>query len=94
MWRTSIADAAGWVSVDPATLQHTKFNNVFSLGDTSSAPNSKTAAAITAQAPVLVDNLRATMDEKALEGKYGALSLFLLSLFNADSFQPSHPLSS
>lgn len=51
------ADEAGWVSVDKATTRHTKYPNVFSLGDASSLPNSKTAAAITAQAPVLVHNL-------------------------------------
>ncbi|BGO96174.1 hypothetical protein NBRC10512_006673 [Rhodotorula toruloides] len=65
-----LADAAGWVSVDPATTQHTKFSNIFSLGDASSMPNSKTAAAITAQAPVLVDNLRAAHDGKELVAKY------------------------
>ncbi|BGP04017.1 hypothetical protein NBRC10513v2_007758 [Rhodotorula toruloides] len=65
-----LADAAGWVSVDPSTTQHTKYPNIFSLGDASSMPNSKTAAAITAQAPVLVDNLRAAHDGKELGAKY------------------------
>lgn len=55
--KSALADEAGWVAVDKATTQHTKFPNVFSLGDASSLPNSKTAAAITAQAPVLVHNL-------------------------------------
>jgi sulfide:quinone oxidoreductase len=54
-----LADAAGWVSVDPGTLQHTnpEYANVFSVGDCSSLPTSKTAAAITAQAPVLTENV-------------------------------------
>ncbi|ORY47103.1 FAD/NAD(P)-binding domain-containing protein [Leucosporidium creatinivorum] len=65
-----LADAAGWVSVNPSTTQHTKYPNVFSLGDASSMPNSKTAAAITAQAPVLVDNLRALVDGKELKAVY------------------------
>jgi len=47
--------------VDKSTTQHTKYPNVFSIGDASSLPNSKTAAAITAQLPVMVDNLAATM---------------------------------
>jgi len=64
------ADAAGWVAVDPATTQSTKFANVFSLGDASSLPNSKTAAAISSQAPVLVDNLRALHDGAQLPAKY------------------------
>ena len=52
-----IADEVGWVAVDKETLQHVKYDNVWALGDCSSAPTSKTAAAITAQAPVLTENL-------------------------------------
>ncbi|KIJ44117.1 hypothetical protein M422DRAFT_60238 [Sphaerobolus stellatus SS14] len=54
-----LADSAGWVSVDDATLQHKnpEFSNVFALGDCSSLPTSKTAAAITGQAPVLAENV-------------------------------------
>jgi eukaryotic sulfide quinone oxidoreductase len=57
-----IADAAGWVDVDQATLRHNKFGNVFALGDCSSLPTSKTSAAITAQAPVLTENIFSVMD--------------------------------
>jgi len=59
--KSPLADSAGWVDVDKSTTQHTKYPNVFSIGDASSLPNSKTAAAITAQLPVMVDNLAATM---------------------------------
>ena len=48
-----LANAAGWIDVNQATLQHTKFANVYSLGDVCSAPNSKTAAAVRKQAPVV-----------------------------------------
>ncbi|KAF9237138.1 FAD/NAD(P)-binding domain-containing protein [Melanogaster broomeanus] len=68
--QSPLADAAGWVEVNPATTQHVKFKNVFSLGDCSSMPNSKTAAAITSQAPVLVHNLLAEMDGKQLNAVY------------------------
>ncbi|KAJ7452466.1 hypothetical protein B0H11DRAFT_2073564 [Mycena galericulata] len=59
-----IADSVGWVSVDPATLRHTnpEFGNIWALGDCSSLPTSKTAAAITAQAPVLSENLFSVVD--------------------------------
>jgi len=59
-----IVDAAGWVDVDKGTLRHAKpeFGNIFSLGDCSSLPTSKTAAAITSQAPVLTENLFSVMD--------------------------------
>lgn len=65
--KSPLADEAGWVAVDKATTQSTKYPNVFSLGDASSLPNSKTAAAITAQAPVLVHNLVAAT--KGVQGK-------------------------
>ena len=54
----------GWVDVDQATLRHRKpdYGNVFSLGDCSSLPTSKTAAAITSQAPVLTENLFSVME--------------------------------
>ena len=41
-----LTDAAGFVDVDGKTLQHVRYNNVFSLGDCSNVPTSKTAAAV------------------------------------------------
>ncbi|XP_030045443.1 sulfide:quinone oxidoreductase, mitochondrial isoform X2 [Microcaecilia unicolor] len=40
-----VADAAGWVDVDRETLQHTKYPNVFGIGDCTNLPTSKTVAA-------------------------------------------------
>jgi sulfide:quinone oxidoreductase len=68
-----IADAAGWVEIDQATLRHVKpeFGNIFALGDCSSLPTSKTIAAITSQAPVLTENLFSVMDTgKVSSAKY------------------------
>lgn len=56
-----LANEAGYVDVNQATMQHNKFTNVFALGDAGSTPNSKTAAAIRKQAPVVVDNILALM---------------------------------
>lgn len=47
----------GFVAVDPKTLQHVAYKNVFALGDCSSLPTSKTAAAIAAQNYILAANL-------------------------------------
>ncbi|HHM05154.1 MAG TPA: NAD(P)/FAD-dependent oxidoreductase [Gammaproteobacteria bacterium] len=52
-----LADGAGWVDVDMYTLRHKKYANVFGLGDCTNSPNSKTAAAIRSQTPVVVSNL-------------------------------------
>lgn len=59
--RSPLANEAGWVDVDRSTLQHVRYKNVFSLGDASSLPTSKTGAAIRKQAPVLVRNLLAVI---------------------------------
>ena len=57
-----LAASNGWVEVDQYTTQHKRYPNVFSCGDSSSLPTSKTAAANRKQAPVLVENLMATID--------------------------------
>jgi sulfide:quinone oxidoreductase len=46
------SNPGGYVQIDKATMQHTRYPNVFSLGDAGSSPNSKTGAAIRKQAPV------------------------------------------
>ena len=43
---------------------------MFSLGDASSLPNSKTAAVVAAQAPVLVDNLVAAIEGRPARSAY------------------------
>ena len=52
-----MVDGTGFVSINPGTMQHTEYQNIFSLGDCSNAPISKTAAAVFSQAPVVVNNL-------------------------------------
>ncbi|RAP23533.1 hypothetical protein C2W64_03042 [Brevibacillus laterosporus] len=65
-----LADVAGWVEIDATTLQHTRYPRIFSLGDCSNLPTSKTGAAIRKQAPVLVSNLLAFMDLQSLSARY------------------------
>ncbi len=52
-----LADVTGWIDVDPATLRHKKYGNVFGLGDATNTPNAKTAAAARKQAPVVAENV-------------------------------------
>jgi sulfide:quinone oxidoreductase len=61
---SALANEVGFVDVDESTTRHKKYSNVWSLGDASSLPTSKTAAAITAQTPVLVQNLLRSQDGK------------------------------
>jgi sulfide:quinone oxidoreductase len=65
-----LADAAGWVDVDAATLRHKAFGNVFALGDVTNAPNAKTAAAARKQAPVVAHNLLALRGVALGEARY------------------------
>ncbi|WP_207792660.1 NAD(P)/FAD-dependent oxidoreductase [Nocardioides acrostichi] len=70
---TPLADpdnAGGYVQVDKHTLQHTRYPDVFALGDAGSTPNSKTGAAIRKQAPVLVQNLVDVMAGRTPSASY------------------------
>ncbi|MBF5034047.1 NAD(P)/FAD-dependent oxidoreductase [Micromonospora sp. ANENR4] len=61
---------AGYVQVDKHTLQHTRYPNVFALGDASNTPNSKTGAAVRKQAPVVARNLLAAIKHQPLPAAY------------------------
>ncbi len=68
--KSPLANAAGWVDVHERTLQHNKYPNIFGLGDATSTPNAKTAAAVRKQVPILVDNILNLIKSKALDEKY------------------------
>ncbi len=74
----TLCDAAGWLDVNLHTLRHNRHANIFGLGDCTNTPNSKTAAAIRSQAPVLVSNLLtaiAGQDGKAAYDGYASCPL-------------------
>jgi sulfide:quinone oxidoreductase len=47
----------GWVEVDPATLRHMRYPEVFALGDVAGVPKGKTAASVKWQVPVVEDHI-------------------------------------
>ena len=59
-----LAAESGFVDVDQATLRHSKYANIFSLGDACSAPNAKTMAAVRKQAPIVAVNALAALNGK------------------------------
>jgi len=65
-----LADAAGWVDVDQATLRHKSFDNIWSLGDVMNAPNAKTAAAARKQAPTVAENIVADIAGRSASAQY------------------------
>lgn len=52
-------DADGFVDVDPETLRHTRFGNVWAIGDAARTTNSKSGGALRKQTMVLAKNLAA-----------------------------------
>lgn len=69
MMGSPISDTAGWVDVNKETMQHNQYSNVFALGDCSSVPTSKTAAAVAAESGVLKDTLFNVMRGKPAKKK-------------------------
>ncbi|PPK76913.1 sulfide:quinone oxidoreductase [Methylobacter tundripaludum] len=100
--KSPLANAAGWVDVNPNTLQHAKYSNIFGLGDAGSTPNAKTAAAVRKQVPVVVDNILSLKNSKDVQGGYDgygscplttSLSKVMLAEFAYDGkVTPSFPL--
>ncbi|MDC0746082.1 NAD(P)/FAD-dependent oxidoreductase [Polyangium mundeleinium] len=60
----------GWAKADKHTMQNPDYPNIFALGDASELPTSRTGAAIRKEAPVLVENLLAVMNDKEPTAKY------------------------
>ncbi len=67
---SSLADPAGWVDVDQATLRHKSFDNIWALGDVMNAPNAKTAAAARKQAPTVAENIVADIAGRSAVAQY------------------------
>ena len=67
---SALANEGGWVDVHQHSMQSTKYPNVFGLGDACSTPNSKTAAAVRKQAPVVVRNILSLMHDGEIEEGY------------------------
>lgn len=56
-WQEGPNAAGGWLEVDPKTLQHRRYPNVFGIGDINGTPRGKTAATIKKSAPIVAHNL-------------------------------------
>lgn len=52
-----LAAENGWLDVDPYSLQHRRYPEIFGLGDVANLPTAKTGAAVRKQVPVVVDNI-------------------------------------
>ena len=72
---SDVGSAAGWVPVNKETLQHFQYKNIYSVGDVAQVPMGKTGGSVRKQYKVLVDNLVAQMEGKALPAKYAGYTV-------------------
>ncbi|MBL4576082.1 MAG: bifunctional protein tyrosine phosphatase family protein/NAD(P)/FAD-dependent oxidoreductase [Opitutaceae bacterium] len=67
---SGLADNAGWLNVDPHTLQHVVYKNIWGLGDAMNTTNAKTMAAIRKQVPIVATNICDSLTGKPVLAKY------------------------
>jgi len=56
-WKEGGFAAGGWLEVDPKTLRHRRFPNVFGIGDINGTAKGKTAATVKKSAPLVAQHL-------------------------------------
>ncbi len=69
-WQRGSASKGGWVELDKETLQHSRYKNIFGLGDVAGIPMGKTGGSTRKQYKVVVENLVSLMEGKELTSKY------------------------
>ena len=69
-WQDGPWKADGWIEVDKHSLRHTRYPNVFAVGDVAGVPKGKTAASVKWQVPVAVDHLVAALQDKVSDARY------------------------
>jgi len=65
-----LSDDAGWLDVNPATLQHKTYENIWGAGDVMNTANAKTMAAARKQAPVTAQNICNAIDGNNPSAQY------------------------
>ena len=92
--------ARGWLEVDKETLQHRRYKNVFGIGDICGIPMGKTGGSARHHAPIMVANLLAEMQKKAIQEKFDGYTVcplkvaygeIIMAEFNYDGLAPSIP---
>lgn len=63
-------DADGFAEVDPETLRHRRFANVWAIGDAAATENSKSGGALRKQTTVLAGNLSAVLAGSPATARY------------------------
>jgi sulfide:quinone oxidoreductase len=75
-----LADSTGYLDVDPYTLQHKKYSNIFGLGDVTNVPTTKSFYGGLSQVGVVRHNVQRHLNGLSLNAKYDGYSTATLSL--------------
>jgi sulfide:quinone oxidoreductase len=90
----------GWLDIDPETLHHRRYENIFGIGDVTSIRN-KSGAAVRDQAIVIQDNIVAALEGERLPAKYRCYTAVpigtrygreIMAEFDRDGFDTTLPL--
>jgi sulfide:quinone oxidoreductase len=65
-----LADSTGYLNVDPTTLQHKTYDNIFGLGDVNNVPTTKSFYGGLSQVAVLRHNIERKLNGLSLNAKY------------------------
>ena len=86
---SNIVNSEGLIDVNPYTLQHSRFENIFAFGDAIAGPTTRTQHAAYAQTPVVKHNLFKFMEGKELNAIYDGYTYWplYLSHSHATNFQ-------
>jgi len=86
---SGIADNSGLVDVNPYTLQHSRFENIFAFGDCIKGEITRTQHAAHAQCPIVKHNLKQFLEGKECNAVYDGFTYmpFYLSHSHATCFQ-------
>jgi sulfide:quinone oxidoreductase len=84
-----LGDHQGMIDVNPYTLQHNKYENIFAFGDAVAGETTRTQHSAVAQVPVVKHNLLNFMAGAELNGIYDGYTYmpFYLGHSNANCFQ-------
>lgn len=74
-WKRGSAASGGWMEVEKETLQHTRYPNVFSLGDVAGIPMGKTGGSVRKQYTVVAQNIIDFLQKKKPSAKYGGYTV-------------------
>lgn len=86
---SGLTNGDGLVDVNPYTLQHKRFENVFGFGDCIGVETTRTQTAAIHQSPVIQHNVKAFMEGRELNAIYDGYTFmpFLLGHSYASNFQ-------